>query len=152
MRLQDLAPPKGAKSGKKRVGRGSGSGLGMTAGRGTKGQKSRSGGGTAPWFEGGQMPLQRRIPKRGFTNIFKKSYSTINVKDLERFPPGSEIGPRELIQARLVEAGHQGIKLLADGEIAHAFTVQVHKASAAAISKIEAAGGRIELISMPERK
>jgi large subunit ribosomal protein L15 len=152
MRLQDLAPPKGAKTSRKRVGRGSGSGLGMTAGRGTKGQKSRSGGGTAPWFEGGQMPLQRRIPKRGFTNIFKKPYSTINVKDLERFAPGSEIGPKELIQTRLVEAANNGIKLLADGEITHPFTVQVHKASAAAISKVEAAGGRVELISMPERK
>ena len=152
MRLQDLAPAKGAKTGRKRVGRGSGSGLGMTAGRGTKGQKARSGGGTAPWFEGGQMPLQRRIPKRGFTNIFKKCYSIINVKDLERFAPGSTIGPQELLQTRLVQTIHDGIKLLADGEITHPFTVQVHKASAAATSKVEAAGGQVELISMPERK
>ena len=152
MRLEDLAPPKGAKSSRKRVGRGSGSGLGMTAGRGTKGQKSRSGGGTAPWFEGGQMPLQRRIPKRGFTNIFKKSYSIVNVGDLGRFAPGSEIGPKELIQIGLVATAKDGIKLLADGEIEHAFTVQVHKASAAAISKVEAAGGHVELISSPERK
>jgi len=152
MRLEDLAPAKGAKSSKKRVGRGSGSGLGMTAGRGTKGQKSRSGGGTAPWFEGGQMPLQRRIPKRGFTNIFKKSYSIINVGDLGRFASGSAIGPKELIQVGLVARIKDGIKLLADGEIEHPFTVQVHKASAAAISKVEAAGGRVELISLPERK
>lgn len=134
------------------MGRGSGSGLGMTAGRGTKGQKSRSGGGTAPWFEGGQMPLQRRIPKRGFNNIFKKRYSIVNVKDLERFAPGSTIGPQELIQTGLVVAVQEGIKLLADGEVAHPFTIRVHKASAAATSKIEAAGGRVELISMPERK
>lgn len=152
MRLQDLGPPKGAKSSRKRVGRGSGSGLGKTAGRGTKGQKSRSGGGTAPWFEGGQMPLQRRIPKRGFTNIFKKSFSIINVKDLERFDPGTTIGPEQLIQAGLVATAQDGIKLLADGEVTHPFTVQVHKASAAATSKIEAAGGRVELILLPERK
>lgn len=152
MRLQDLGPPKGAKSSRKRVGRGSGSGLGKTAGRGTKGQKSRSGGGTAPWFEGGQMPLQRRIPKRGFTNIFKKSFSIINVKDLERFAPGTTIGPEQLIQAGLVATAQDGIKLLADGEVTHPFTVQVHKASAAATSKIEAAGGRVELILLPERK
>lgn len=134
------------------MGRGSGSGLGKTAGRGTKGQKSRSGGGTAPWFEGGQMPLQRRIPKRGFTNIFKKSFSIINVKDLERFDPGTTIGPEQLIQAGLVATAQDGIKLLADGEVTHPFTVQVHKASAAATSKIEAAGGRVELILLPERK
>ncbi len=152
MRLQDLGPPKGAKSSRKRVGRGTGSGLGKTAGRGTKGQKSRSGGGTAPWFEGGQMPLQRRIPKRGFTNIFKKSFSIINVKDLERFAPGTTIGPEQLIQAGLVATAQDGIKLLADGEVTHPFTVQVHKASAAATSKIEAAGGRVELILLPERK
>jgi len=152
MRLQDLGPPKGAKSSRKRVGRGTGSGLGKTAGRGTKGQKSRSGGGTAPWFEGGQMPLQRRIPKRGFTNIFKKSFSIINVKDLERFAPGTTIGPEQLIQAGLVATAQDGIKLLADGEVTHPFTVQVHKASAAATTKIEAAGGRVELILLPERK
>jgi len=152
MRLQDLGPPKGAKSSRKRVGRGTGSGLGKTAGRGTKGQKSRSGGGTAPWFEGGQMPLQRRIPKRGFTNIFKKSFSIINVKDLERFAPGTTIGPEQLIQAGLVATAQDDIKLLADGEVTHPFTVQVHKASAAATSKIEAAGGRVELILLPERK
>ncbi len=134
------------------MGRGTGSGLGKTAGRGTKGQKSRSGGGTAPWFEGGQMPLQRRIPKRGFTNIFKKSFSIINVKDLERFAPGTTIGPEQLIQAGLVATAEDDIKLLADGEVTHPFTVQVHKASAAATSKIEAAGGRVELILLPERK
>jgi large subunit ribosomal protein L15 len=151
MRLEDLAPAKGAKSSRKRVGRGSGSGLGMTAGRGTKGQKSRSGGGTAPWFEGGQMPLQRRIPKRGFTNIFKKRYSIVNVSDLERFAVGSEIGPKELLQMGLVKSVDDGIKLLADGDLTQPFTVQVHKASVAAISKVEAAGGRVELIPLHKR-
>jgi large subunit ribosomal protein L15 len=148
MRLEDLAPPKGAKSSRKRVGRGCGSGLGKTAGRGTKGQKSRSGGGTAPWFEGGQMPLQRRIPKRGFTNIFKTRYNIVNVNDLERFDVGSQIGPKELLQTGLVKSVHDGIKLLGDGDLTRAFTVQVHKASAAAVSKIEAAGGRVELIPL----
>ena len=155
MRLEDLAPAKGAKSSRKRVGRGSGSGLGMTAGRGTKGQKSRSGGGTAPWFEGGQMPLQRRIPKRGFFNPFKKRLSIVNVSDLERFAVGTEIGPKELIQMKLVKSAADGIKLLADGEIAHPFVVRVHQASAAAIRKIEAAGGRVELVplhDLPKRK
>jgi large subunit ribosomal protein L15 len=151
MRLEDLAPPKGAKSSRKRLGRGTGSGLGKTAGRGNKGQKSRSGGGTAPWFEGGQMPLQRRIPKRGFTNIFKTRYSIVNVNDLERFADGSQIGPKELLQTGLVKKVHDWIKLLGDGDITHAFTVQVHKASAAAITKIEAAGGRVELIPLHKR-
>lgn len=98
------------------------------------------------------MPLQRRIPKRGFTNIFKKSFSIINVKDLERFAPGTTIGPEQLIQAGLVATAQDGIKLLADGEVTHPFTVQVHKASATATTKIEAAGGRVELILLPERK
>lgn len=148
MRLQDLAPPKGAKSSRKRVGRGCGSGLGKTAGRGTKGQKSRSGGGTAPWFEGGQMPLQRRIPKRGFHNLFQKRFNIVNVSDLDRFAVGTEIGPKELIQMKLVKSSIDGIKLLGDGEIAHPFTVRVHKASATAIRKIEAAGGRVELLPL----
>jgi large subunit ribosomal protein L15 len=151
MRLEDLAPAKGAKSSRKRVGRGCGSGLGKTAGRGTKGQKSRSGGGTAPWFEGGQMPLQRRIPKRGFTNIFKTRYSIVNVNDLERFDVGSQIGPQELLQTGLVKSFHDGIKLLGDGDLTRAFTVQVHKASAVAVSKVEAAGGRVELIPLRKR-
>jgi large subunit ribosomal protein L15 len=96
------------------------------------------------------MPLQRRIPKRGFSNLFKKRYRIINVSDLEQFDSGSEIGPRELLQSGLVKAGNEGIKLLADGEISRPFTVRVNKASAAAISKVETAGGRVELI--PEHK
>jgi large subunit ribosomal protein L15 len=145
MKLEDIAPAPGAKKTKKRVGRGSGSGLGKTAGKGAKGQKARSGGGTPPWFEGGQMPLQRRLPKRGFTNIFKKHYSLVNLRDLEQFAAGSEVGPEQLMQA-VVKKLRSGIKLLAQGEITKALTVRVHVASAAAKSKIEAVGGRVELI------
>ena len=146
MKLEDLAPAPGAKKSKKRVGRGCGSGLGKTAARGTKGQNSRSGGGVPPWFEGGQMPLQRRVPKRGFTNIFKTRYGLVNIGDLNRFPAGSEVGPEQLAQAGLVKKVRDGIKLLAKGEIAHALTIEVHKASAAAVSKIEAAGGQVKFI------
>lgn len=152
MKLEDLAPPAGAKKNSKRLGRGSGSGQGMTAGKGTKGQKSRSGGGTAPWFEGGQMPLQRRIPKRGFKNIFKKEFSIINLSDLQEFPAGSEVGPPDFIGAGLLRKVRYGVKLLADGEIDRAVTVRVHKASASAVQKIEAAGGKVELIPLKEGK
>lgn len=152
MRLSDLAPAPGAKTAKKRVGRGSGSGLGKTAGKGAKGQKARSGGGTPPWFEGGQMPLQRRIPKRGFTNIFKKIYGVVNIADLNNFSSDAEVGLEQFRQAGFLKKRHDGIKLLANGEITTPLVVHVHKASAAAISKVEAAGGRVELISSPKRK
>jgi large subunit ribosomal protein L15 len=146
MKLEDLAPACGAKKTRKRVGRGSGSGLGKTAGKGHKGQKARSGGGTPPWFEGGQMPLQRRLPKRGFTNIFKATHSIVNVRDLERFEANSEIGPEQLMQAGLVKKLRSGIKLLAEGDISKALTIRVQEASASAMNKVEAAGGRVELI------
>jgi len=152
MRLGELAPPPGAKKNTKRLGRGSGSGQGMTAGRGTKGQKSRSGGGTPPWFEGGQMPLQRRIPKRGFTNVFRKEFSIINIDDLRKFPAGSEVGPLDFIGAGLIRKVRHGVKLLANGEISQPVTVRVHKASVSAIQKIEAAGGKVELIPLREGK
>ena len=152
MRLGELAPPPGAKRNTKRLGRGSGSGQGMTAGKGTKGQKSRSGGGTPPWFEGGQMPLQRRIPKRGFTNIFRKEFSIINLGDLCKFPAGSEVGPLDFIGAGLIRKVRHGVKLLANGEISQPVTVRVHKASVSAIQKIEAAGGKVELIPLREGK
>ena len=152
MRLSDLAPPPGAKKNTKRLGRGSGSGQGMTAGKGTKGQKARSGGGTPPWFEGGQMPLQRRIPKRGFTNIFKKEFSIINLGDLRDFPAGSEIGPLDLLGSGLLRKIPYGVKLLANGEITQPITIRVHKASASASRKIEAAGGKVELIPLREGK
>ncbi len=152
MKLSDLAPPPGAKKNTKRLGRGSGSGQGMTAGKGTKGQKARSGGGTPPWFEGGQMPLQRRIPKRGFKNPFRKEYSVINVEDMQRFPAGSEVSPIDMIGAGILRKVPFGIKLLANGEITQAVTVRVHKASASAVQKIEAAGGKVELIPLREGK
>jgi len=152
MRLGELAPPPGAKKNTKRLGRGSGSGQGMTAGKGTKGQKSRSGGGTPPWFEGGQMPLQRRIPKRGFTNIFKKEFSIVNLEDLGKFPAGSEIGPLDFIGVGLIRKVRYGVKLLANGEISQPLTVRVHKASASAVKRIEAAGGKVELIPLKEGK
>lgn len=152
MKLDDLAPNPGARKGRKRVGRGSGSGLGMTAGRGTKGQKSRSGGGTPPWFEGGQMPLQRRIPKRGFRNKFKVRYSVVNVGDLARFEAGAEVDVGQLMEAGLIGKLLDGVKLLGEGEISHPLTVRVHKASEAAVSKLQAAGGRVDLIPSPERK
>ena len=152
MRLDDLAPAPGAKKSKKRVGRGCGSGLGKTAARGTKGQKSRSGGGVPPWFEGGQMPLQRRVPKRGFTNVFKKRYSVVNVADLDRLQELSEIGPEQIVASGLVSKLRDGIKLLGEGEITRSVTVQVHKASAAAIKKVEAAGGQVQLISSEKKE
>jgi large subunit ribosomal protein L15 len=124
----------------------------MTAGKGTKGQKARSGGGTPPWFEGGQMPLQRRIPKRGFTNIFKKEFSIINLGDLRDFPAGSEIGPLDLLGSGLLRKIPYGVKLLANGEITQPITIRVHKASASASQKIEAAGGKVELIPLREGK
>ncbi len=151
MRLEDLAPAPGAKTNKKRVGRGSGSGLGKTAARGTKGQNARSGGGTPPWFEGGQMPLQRRIPKRGFTNIFKKFYAIVNVSDLDRFAAGTDVDLKQFVESGLITKIRDGIKLLADGELSIPLTVHVHKASASAVKKIEAAGGRVELIPPQER-
>ena len=150
MRLGELAPPRGAKKNTKRLGRGSGSGQGMTAGKGTKGQKSRSGGGTPPWFEGGQMPLQRRIPKRGFTNIFKQAYSVINVGDLDRFPEGSQVALTDLIATGLLRKTHLPVKLLGGGEISRPVTIVVHKASASALQKMEAAGGKVEFISATE--
>ena len=152
MRLGDLAPPPGAKKDRKRLGRGTGSGSGKTAGRGTKGQNSRSGGGTPPWFEGGQMPLQRRVPKRGFTSIFKKQYGLVKLEDLHPFESGSTVGPQDFIRAGLVHKIRDGIKLLSNGEITQPLTVQVHKASAAAIQKVEAAGGKVELILVGKRK
>lgn len=152
MRIGELAPQPGAKKNSKRKGRGSGSGQGMTAGKGTKGQKSRSGGGTPPWFEGGQMPLQRRIPKRGFTNIFRRELNVINVEDMEKFPAGSEVGLIDFVSAGILKKAPYGVKLLGNGEITRAVTVRVNKASASAVRKIEAAGGKVELISPQEGK
>lgn len=146
MKLNELSPAKGSRKAPKRLGRGVGSGTGKTAGRGTKGYNSRSGGGVRPGYEGGQMPLQRRLPKRGFTNIFKKKIAVINVRDLARFENGSVIDADALIQAGLVKGKRDGIKLLGHGEIQFALDVKVNQISKSAREKIEAAGGKVEVL------
>ena len=146
MDLSNLSPPKGATKNRKRVGRGPGSGHGKTSCRGHKGQKSRSGGSIRPGFEGGQMPLARRLPKRGFTNIFKKKYALIQVRDLMSFEKDSVIDPGALLECGLVSKLYDGVKLLANGDIDRPLTVKVHKCSQAAQAKIIAAGGTVEVI------
>jgi len=141
MELSNLKPKKGARHAKKRVGRGQGSGHGKTAGRGEKGQKSRSGYSRMLGFEGGQMPLHRRLPKRGFTNIFKKEYATVNVSDLERFDNGATVDEAALRSARLVKGRNHGIKILGDGKLSKKLIVVAAKFSASARKQIEAAGG-----------
>jgi large subunit ribosomal protein L15 len=142
MKLHDLSPARGSKSKKKRVGRGPGSGLGKTAGRGEKGQKSRSGYSRRPGFEGGQMPLVRRVPKRGFTNIFRVEYAVVNVGDLAELPAG-EVTPESLAAAGLVRRG-KPLKILGGGELGRALQVRAHAFSGSARAKIEAAGGACE--------
>ncbi len=146
MRIHELSPVEGSRKKRKRIGRGQGSGHGGTACRGHKGQKSRSGGGPRPGFEGGQMPLQRRLPKRGFTNIFKKQYNIINVKDLNRFEANANLGAKDLKEAGLVKKLKDGVKLLGNGDISHPLFVKVRKVSKTAREKIEAAGGKVEII------
>lgn len=144
MKLNELSPGKKSRKARKRLGRGVASGTGKTAGRGSKGHNSRSGGGVRPGFEGGQMPLQRRLPKRGFTNIFKKKICTINLRDLQRFESGSTIDQAALIRAGLVKGRMDGIKLLGKGEIDRPLTIQLDRISNAAREKLIAAGGSIE--------
>jgi large subunit ribosomal protein L15 len=144
MKLNELAPPPASRKQRKRLGRGVGSGTGKTAGRGTKGYNSRSGGGVRPGFEGGQMPLHRRLPKRGFTNIFKKRISVINIFDLSRFENGSIVDEALLVKAGLVKGRRDGVKLLSQGEINKQLTIRLDKLSKAAVEKILAAGGKIE--------
>jgi len=146
MDLSNLSPPKGSVKNRKRVGRGPGSGHGKTSCRGHKGQKARSGGKVRPGFEGGQMPLSRRLPKRGFTNIFKKEYALIQVRDLMSFEKGSVIDPAVLVESGLVAKLLDGVKLLGNGDIDIPLTVKVHKCSQAAQAKIIAAGGTVEVI------
>lgn len=146
MNLGDLRAPEGASKNRKRLGRGSGSGHGKTSGRGHKGQRARSGGRGKTGFEGGQMPLQRRVPKRGFTNIFRKEYAIVNLSDLDRFDKGSTVDVSSLLEAGLVNKIGAGVKLLADGEIKKPLIIKVHKSSQAAREKVEAAGGRIEVV------
>jgi large subunit ribosomal protein L15 len=144
MKLHELSPAKGSKHSKKRVGRGPGSGLGKTAGRGEKGQKSRTGYSSRPGFEGGQMPLVRRVPKRGFTNIFKTEYAVVNLSQLAELEgPEGGITPESLKEAGLVRSGRP-VKVLGDGEIGKALRVTAHKFSKSARAKIEAAGGTCE--------
>lgn len=147
MELENLRPSAGAVKKPKRVGRGMGSGMGGTSTRGHKGQKSRSGFSQRKGFEGGQMPLQRRVPKRGFTNIFRKELATLNVRDLARiFAAGATVGPEELREKGLLRKGRDGLKILGEGELDRALTVRAHAFSASARSKIEQAGGTCEVI------
>ncbi len=146
MKLNELSPPAGSRRPRKRLGRGVGSGTGKTAGRGTKGQNSRSGGGVRPGFEGGQMPIHRRLPKRGFTNIFKKKIAVVNIRDLSKFESGSVVDEIEFVRMGLVKGRRDGVKLLAHGKIDIPLTVKVHAASRSAIEKIKAAGGQVEVI------
>ncbi len=146
MKIHDLSPVKGSKKRRKRVGRGPGSGHGKTSCRGHKGQNSRSGGGAPPGFEGGQMPLHRRLPKRGFTNIVKKHYSLIHIRDLNRFTPNSTLDIEALENAGLVKRIKDGVKLLGDGEISYPLVIKVHKVSKTAREKIENAGGKVEVL------
>lgn len=146
MNLSELRAPEGASKNRKRLGRGTGSGHGKTSGRGHKGQRARSGGRGKTGFEGGQMPLQRRLPKRGFTNIFRKEISIVNLGDLEVFDSGSTVDVAALVKAGLVKKIGDGVKLLADGDIKKPLIIKVHRSSQAAKEKVEAAGGRIEVV------
>jgi len=145
MKLNELRPPKGATKKAKRVGRGVGSGHGKTACKGSKGQNARSGRGTKAGFEGGQMPLQRRLPKRGFRSPFKKHFTVIHVGDLNRFPKDTVVEPELLIQSGLLRK-EEPVKLLSDGELQHPLTVRVHRVSKAALKKVESVSGRVEVI------
>jgi large subunit ribosomal protein L15 len=147
MELNNLKPKKGARHAKKRVGRGPGSGHGKTSGRGEKGQKSRSGYSRMLGFEGGQMPLHRRLPKRGFTNIFKKDYTVVNLADLERFDNGATVDEAALRQSGLVKGRTHGIKVLGTGDLTKKLTIHAARFSKTAKDKIEAAGGSCQEIS-----
>lgn len=149
MKLNDLRPNEGGGSkSRKRLGRGTGSGLGKTSGKGHKGQNARSGGGVRPGFEGGQMPLFRRLPKRGFTNIFKKEIGTINLDDLNRFEEGTVVTPELLFENGLIKRSRSkdGIKILGNGDLNVKLTVRAQHFSKSAIDKIESTGGKVEVI------
>ncbi len=146
MKLQELSPAPGSVRDVKRIGRGHGSGQGKTAGTGHKGQKARAGRGVRPGFEGGQMPLQRRVPKRGFVNIFATNYATINVGSLNAFEDGAVVDAAALKEAGLVKKTYDGVKVLANGTLTKKLTVKAAAYSEAAKAKIEAAGGKAEVI------
>ncbi|WP_407313850.1 50S ribosomal protein L15 [Desulfosporosinus sp. SB140] len=145
MKLHDLKPAEGSTHAPKRIGRGIGSGSGKTSGKGHKGQNSRAGGGVRPGFEGGQNPLYRRMPKRGFKNISRKEIVALNVRDLERFENGAVITYESLLDSGLIKAVKDGVKILATGELTKALIVKIDKVSPAAAEKIVAAGGKVEV-------
>lgn len=151
MDLDSLKPVAGSRRPRKRVGRGQGSGLGKTCGRGQKGQKSRSGGGIPAWFEGGQQPIQARLPKRGFFNRGRKKIAEVNVGQLGGFETGSVVDVNMLVGAGLVSKVGDGVKILGNGDLTVALTVKVHRVSAGARAKIEGAGGSIELIAAKQQ-
>lgn len=146
MKLHELKYTEGARQDSKRLGRGQGSGQGKTAGKGHKGQNARSGGGVALGFEGGQTPIYRRIPKRGFTNVNRVEYAIVNVEQLNRFENGVEVSPELLIETGLVKKEYNGIKILGVGTLEKKLTVKAHKFSKSAVSLIEQAGGKVEVI------
>ncbi len=146
MQLHELSSPPGTRTRRKRVGRGIGSGRGKTAGRGHKGQKARAGGGKGPHFEGGQMPLTRRVPKRGFSNPFAKNYAEVNLSVLNTFDDGTVVTPELLRQQRVIKGDYDGVKILGRGSLERALTVRAHQFSQAAAKAIEAAGGKAEVI------
>jgi large subunit ribosomal protein L15 len=146
MKLHELRPAEGSTKNKKRIGRGTASGQGKSAGKGQKGQNSRSGGGVRLGFEGGQMPLYRRLPKVGFTNIWRKEYAVVNLSDLDVFEDGTVITIEVLKEAGLVKALKSGVKILGTGDISKSLTVQANKFSKSAAEKINAAGGKVEVI------
>lgn len=146
MKLHDLAPAPGSKKVRTRVGRGLGSGLGKTAGKGHKGQNARAGGGVRPGFEGGQMPIYRRLPKRGFTNIFAKEYAEVNVSQLDRFEDGAVVDPVALIEAGILKNVRDGVRVLGNGELTKSLTVVANGFTKSAVEKITAAGGKVEVI------
>ena len=146
MKLHELHPAEGSTTAPKRLGRGSGSGLGKTSGKGHKGAKARSGGGKRPGFEGGQMPLYRRVPKRGFNNVFGTEYAEVNVERLEAFEDGAVVDAKALIEARIIRKELDGVKVLGGGELTKKLTVKAAKFSASAKEKIEAVGGKAEVI------
>ncbi|CAB1261658.1 50S ribosomal protein L15 [Clostridium sp. MT-14] len=146
MKLHELKPAEGSRKSRKRIGRGTGSGFGRNAGKGEKGQKARSGGGVRIGFEGGQMPLYRRLPKRGFTNIFAKEYFELNVERLNIFEDGTEVTPELLLEKRIIRGSKDGLKVLGNGELKKKLTVKAAKFTKTAAEKIEAAGGKVEVI------
>ena len=146
MKLHELHPAEGSTSAQKRLGRGSGSGLGKTSGKGHKGAKARSGGGKRPGFAGGQMPLYRRVPKRGFTNVFRTAYAEVNLERLEAFEDGAVVDAAALLEKRIIRKELDGVKILGGGELTKKLTVKAAKFTASAKEKIEAVGGKAEVI------